>query len=73
MKISFEAPAIDRVFHLMCDSKWHTLNDISKTLQLQPTGVSARLRDLRKPQFGGFVVLRKYTGNHVYKYRLTLS
>ena len=38
---------------------WITLRDLSNRLGIPEASVSARLRDLRKPRFGGFTVLRR--------------
>lgn len=40
----------------MADGKWRTLSEITEIVGGSETGVSARLRDLRKKQFGEYVV-----------------
>lgn len=68
-----------RVKTLMSDGQWRTVPEI--VLQLgQPliseTGASARLRDLRKPRFGGHTVERRRRGgpdSRLYEYRLLLA
>ena len=45
---------LGRVFALMAaDGEWRTLKRIVSVVGGSEAGVSARLRDLRKPQFGG--------------------
>ena len=69
---------IGRVFKVMEDQKWRTLNDISTatsshTSHGQPdpvASVSAQLRHLRKNRFGGHTVNRKHSLNGLYKYQL---
>ncbi len=62
-----------RVWTLMRDSQWRTLNEISVATGDPVASVSARLRDFRKPQFGGFVVERRSRGPRsrgLFEYRL---
>jgi hypothetical protein len=61
---------LTRVFTLMRDGEWRTLEDISSATGDPQPSVSARLRDLRKPRFGAFEVSRNYQGNGLYVYRL---
>lgn len=61
---SLRSRQITAVYNLMRDHKWRTLEDISDTLQQPIQSVSARLRDLRKAKFGGYVVERE-----VYTYK----
>lgn len=42
---------LGRVYQLMSDGRWRTLSAISATIGGSEAGVSARLRDLRKPRF----------------------
>lgn len=50
---------------------WRTLKQISTNLNSAPeASVSARLRDLRKPKFGGFTVLRRRVTGGLYEYRI---
>jgi hypothetical protein len=43
-----------RVYRLMIDEEWRTLSEISSVTEDPEASISARLRDLRKPDFGGF-------------------
>jgi hypothetical protein len=36
-----------------------------------PASVSAQLRHLRKPRFGGFDVTKEHVGNGLYRYRVS--
>ena len=52
------------VFDLMRDGQWRTLAEITRAIGCgSEAGVSARLRDFRKPKFGGFVVDRRRRGD----------
>lgn len=63
---------LQKVFTYMSDGQWHTIPEItSKVGNASPQSVSARLRDLRKPKFGGHVVERRYVQEGLFEYRLT--
>lgn len=50
---------LERVLMLMMDHRWRTLASISRLVGGSEAGVSARLRDLRKPRNGSHTVERK--------------
>lgn len=58
-----------RVFTLMRDGKYRTLKQIAGTMDGE-AGVSARLRDLRKPQYGSHTVNRRRVSGGLYEYQL---
>lgn len=58
-----------RVFTLMMDGRWRTLAQIKGT-QDSEAGVSARLRDLRKAQYGSHTVNRRRVRGGLYEYQL---
>lgn len=66
---------LTRVFELMKDAKYRTLREIANATGCLETSASARLRDLRKPKFGGHSVdARRAEGaGLIYEYRLTLN
>lgn len=62
-----------RVWQLMRDSNWRTLSEIQAECGGSEAGVSARLRDFRKREWGGNTVRRRRRGdsrNGLYEYRL---
>jgi hypothetical protein len=59
-----------RIFDLMSDGQWRTLQEIADTTKDPPSSVSAQLRHLRKKRFGGYLVERDHMGNGLYKYRV---
>jgi hypothetical protein len=62
---------LDDVKHLMSDGQWRTIPTICDTIGASSeASVSARLRDLRKPKFGGYIVERKFIGNGLWTYRV---
>lgn len=60
-----------RVFEVMSDNLWHTLNEISAIIDAPPASVSARLRDLRREKFGSHVVERRRVAGGLFEYRLS--
>jgi hypothetical protein len=66
---------LGRVWELMVDGQWRTLREIAERVGGSEAGVSARLRDLRKPGFGGYKIERRRTGppfSGLFEYRLVL-
>ncbi len=64
---------IERIFNLMKDCKWRTLEEISDATGDPAASVSAQLRHLRKPRFGGHMILKKHRGpkeQGLWEYRL---
>lgn len=61
-----------RVADVMGDSRWRTLAELAEQTGDPEASVSARLRDFRKPRFGGFVVLRRRRQGGLWEYRLTV-
>lgn len=59
------------VFNLLANGQWYTLDQISYCTNHPQASVSARLRDLRKPKFGGFTVEKRNLGKGTWIYRLT--
>lgn len=59
------------IFTFMMDGRWHTLTEISKATDAPEASVSAQLRNLRKPRFGGHVIERRSNGNGLYEYKLS--
>jgi hypothetical protein len=59
-----------RVFDVVKDGEWVTLRELSEMTGSPEASVSARLRDFRKKQFGGFLVERNRVAGGLYEYRL---
>ena len=64
---------IDRVFAHMSDRQWHTIPEIHEACGGSQTSVSARLRDLRKEQRGGFTVETEHVHDGLWRYRLKVA
>jgi hypothetical protein len=51
---------LQRVAAIMSDGQWRTLQQITEVIDgSSEAGISARIRDLRKPKFGGYLVEKK--------------
>lgn len=59
-----------RIWQVMSDGEWHTLAGIAFITRDPEASVSAQLRHLRKPRFGGHTIDRRHLGNGLYEYRL---
>lgn len=60
------------VFSVMKDGQFRTLSSLAQMTGAPEASVSARLRDLRKPRFGGHTVNRQYLGNGLFQYQLVV-
>ena len=60
------------VYNVMSSGNWYTLSLLSKLADAPEASVSARLRDLRKPKFGGFDIQSRYLGCGMWQYRMAL-
>lgn len=61
-----------RVYSVIVGGAWWTLGEISEITRDPEASVSARLRDLRKPRFGGLQIERRARDREagLYEYRL---
>ena len=59
-----------KVRDLMADGNWRLLSGIAGHIGAPEASISARLRDLRKPKFGGFTVERQRFFGGLYMYRV---
>jgi hypothetical protein len=59
-----------RIWSVMATGTWLTLEEISRLTGDPPASISAQLRHLRKPRFGGHEVEKIYLGNGLYRYRV---
>lgn len=59
-----------RVWDVVNDNCWHTLKEIADKTGDPEASISAQLRHLRKPRFGGYIVEREYINDGLYKYRV---
>jgi hypothetical protein len=65
--------AMGRIFRLLGDGRWHTVEEMTDAGRCSPTGATARYRDLSKPKFGGFKTESKNFGGGLWKYRRVIS
>lgn len=64
---------VKRVFDLMKDGVWRTLEEIEARTGDPSPSISAQLRHLRKQRFGSHTVEREYLGDGLYRYRLLVN
>lgn len=62
-----------RVYLLMIDGQWRTLAEIQSHVGGSEAGISARLRDLRKSEYGGHVIEREHVECGLHRYRLKME
>lgn len=55
---------------VMADQRWRTLAELAAAVQAPEASVSARLRDLRKPQHGAYQVEREHVRRGLFRYRV---
>lgn len=59
------------VWRYASDGEWYTLRGLAALTGHPEASISARLRDLRKPRFGGHTVERQYVEGGLWMYRVT--
>jgi hypothetical protein len=65
---------IGRIYEVMIDGNWRTLDEINFLTKDPQASISAQLRHLRKKRFGGYIVNKKRRGvesDGLWEYRLT--
>lgn len=60
-----------RVFQLMSDGQWRTLDQIAFVVGGSEASISARLRDLRKEKYGAREIGRERVTGGLFRYRMT--
>jgi uncharacterized membrane protein len=61
---------LQRVLDVMRHGTSLTLSNIAAIVDAPESSVSARLRDLRKPKFGGHIITKRNIGGGTFIYRL---
>lgn len=60
----------EKVKAFMLSGRPHTLQEIADAIDEPAASISAQLRHLRKPRFGGWIVDRQYLGDGLYSYSM---
>ena len=60
----------DRVYAILVRGGWWTLPELSNATGGSQTGVAARVRDLRKPRWGGHQIERQRVAGGLWQYRM---
>lgn len=63
----------NRVWAVMADQEWHIPAELKRSTGDEWASISARLRDFRKPKFGGHEVKREFVSKGLWRYRLVVS
>jgi hypothetical protein len=61
---------LEKVKAAVTGGEWWTLSELSMLCDGSEASISARLRDLRKPQFGGYSIERYRVNGGLFKYRM---
>jgi hypothetical protein len=61
---------LKRVYNLMQDGQWRTLDHVVARTGGTVASASARLRDLRKAKYGAFEVKRRHIERGLFEYRV---
>jgi hypothetical protein len=64
------AGQLERVRRYMSDGAWHTIAEVAAAVGGSEAGVSARIRDLRKPRFGAHKILHERLNRGLWQYRM---
>jgi hypothetical protein len=66
---------MERVKAYLSTHQWYTLAEIEAYTGYPQASISAQLRHLRKPKFGGYLVekRRRVTGGGTWEYKLSLD
>ena len=62
--------ALDKTRRLMRTGRWWTLAELAQAVGCSEAGVSARVRDLKKPKFGGHTMETKRVSGGLFMYRM---
>lgn len=62
-----------RVLAILRDGREHTLSELHALTGDPEASVSARIRDLRKPRFGSYLIERTYVRRGLHTYRLIVG
>lgn len=64
---------IERIYNLMIDGRWRTLQEIEQATRDPQSSISAQLRHLRKKRFGSHIIEKRRRGdrtNGLFEYKL---
>jgi hypothetical protein len=61
------------VWDVLCDGEPHTVDEMqARGVKGRESGITARIRDFRKPEFGAFEIESKRVSGGTYTYRLVI-
>ncbi len=62
-----------RIWDVMKDGQWRTLDQISELTRTPHSSASAQLRNLRKERFGSHIIEKEYMDDGLFKYKLIIN
>ena len=62
-----------RIWDVMKDGEWRTLDQISELTRTPHSSASAQLRNLRKERFGSHIIDKEHKDDGLYRYRLNIN
>lgn len=63
-----------QILGLLSDGRWYTVMEIAAVLGVLPMTADRKLRDLRRPEYGGFLVShRRRAGQRVSEFRVDIK
>ena len=72
-KSRFRGNAREAIRHQMQDGQWYSLKELAFISGITEAGASARVRDLRKSQYGGYEIdVKPGYGNQPWLYRMVV-
>lgn len=63
---------LERVKARMSNGDWYRLSTLAALCGGSEAAISARVRDLRKPRFGGYSILRRRVDGGLWEYRMQI-
>lgn len=63
---------LERVRSYLLSHVWVTLREVAEATGDPESSVSARIRDLRKTQFGAYTIDREYVSRGLWRYRIKI-
>lgn len=64
---------IERIFHLMKDGTFRSLDEIHRITGDSTASISAQLRNLKKERFGRHTLNKVYCGEGLWKYQIKVN
>lgn len=67
------AGQLGAVYEVLSDGRWHKATELERRVGSNWASINARIRDLRKPRFGGHKIARRNVGGGLWEYRMEVA